>query len=77
MQLRTSRKEVGRVYLCLCNALTDQHLADALADPATRRTSDVYAACGCRAQCGGCVKTVVGLLRDKLALADTMLVGAD
>lgn len=65
------------MYLCLCNALTDRQLTQAVADPTTRRPSDVYAACGCRAQCGACVKAVLGLLRDKDCASDGMLLGAD
>jgi bacterioferritin-associated ferredoxin len=65
------------VYLCLCNALTDRQVKQAVADPAAQRPTDVYAACGCRAQCGACVKTLLGLLREKTELAEGLLQGAD
>lgn len=68
------------MYLCLCNALTDRRLRQAAAASDAVRPSDVYAACGCRAQCGACVKAVLGLLRDAAAsdtLASTQLHGAD
>jgi bacterioferritin-associated ferredoxin len=52
------------VYICLCNALTDQRLKQAVAATGSLRPCDVYAACGCRAQCGQCVQSVLRLLRD-------------
>jgi bacterioferritin-associated ferredoxin len=52
------------VYICLCNALTDKRLKQAVATTATQRVSEVYEACGCRAQCGQCVKAVLRLVRD-------------
>jgi bacterioferritin-associated ferredoxin len=52
------------VYICLCNALTDKRLKQAVAATGSRRPGDVYQACGCRAQCGKCVKAVLCLVRD-------------
>jgi bacterioferritin-associated ferredoxin len=51
------------VYICLCNGLTDDQIARAIAEGAAR-PREVYAACGCRAQCSGCTRTVVAILRD-------------
>jgi bacterioferritin-associated ferredoxin len=51
------------VYVCLCNALTDRQVKQAAATAGAARPSNVYAACGCRAQCGQCVKAIVALLR--------------
>jgi bacterioferritin-associated ferredoxin len=51
------------VYVCLCNALTDRQVRQAAAAANTSRPSEVYAACGCRAQCGQCAKALLGLLR--------------
>jgi bacterioferritin-associated ferredoxin len=51
------------MYVCLCNALTDRHVKQAAASAGTTKPSSVYAACGCRAQCGQCVKALVSLLR--------------
>jgi bacterioferritin-associated ferredoxin len=51
------------VYICLCNALTDRQVRQAAATAGTTKPSNVYAACGCRAQCGQCVKALVDLLR--------------
>jgi bacterioferritin-associated ferredoxin len=57
------------VYICLCNALTDRKLKQIADDGAGRRLVDVYAACGCRAQCGQCAKAILKLLRDHAAHA--------
>jgi bacterioferritin-associated ferredoxin len=51
------------VYICLCNALTDRQVKQAAAATGTTKTSEVYAACGCRAQCGQCARALVNLLR--------------
>ena len=51
------------MYVCLCNALTDRQVKQAAATAGTTKPSSVYAACGCRAQCGQCVKALLTLLR--------------
>jgi bacterioferritin-associated ferredoxin len=51
------------MYVCLCNALTDRQVKRAAAAAGTTKPSSVYAACGCRAECGRCVKALVSLLR--------------
>jgi bacterioferritin-associated ferredoxin len=51
------------MYVCLCNALTDHHVKQAATSTGTTKPSSIYAACGCRAQCGQCVKALVSLLR--------------
>ena len=51
------------MYVCLCNALTDRQVKQAAVDAGTTKPSSVYAACGCRAQCGQCVRALVALLR--------------
>lgn len=50
------------MYVCLCNALTDTRIKAAIAAGADR-VHDVYAGCGCQAQCGGCTAHVLDLLR--------------
>jgi bacterioferritin-associated ferredoxin len=65
------------VYICLCNALTDRRLKQAIADTDYYRPAEVYAACGCRAQCGQCVKAVLQLLRDQWPDAERQLAGGD
>jgi bacterioferritin-associated ferredoxin len=52
------------VYICLCNALTDRALKQAAQNTGSAKPGHVYAACGCRFQCGKCVRTVIKLLRD-------------
>jgi bacterioferritin-associated ferredoxin len=51
------------MYVCLCNALSDAQVDRAVRDGA-RRPRDVYAACNCRAQCGTCVRELLGIIRD-------------
>ena len=51
------------MIVCLCNALSDTQLADAIAKGA-RRPKDVYCACGGTAQCGGCTKTILSMIRE-------------
>ncbi len=50
------------MYLCLCNGLSDTRVAAAIRQGA-RRPHDVYAGCGCRAQCGACTASILGALR--------------
>jgi bacterioferritin-associated ferredoxin len=50
------------MYVCLCNGLSDRQLGEAVRDGA-RRPAEVYAACGCRAQCGRCAGTVLAIIR--------------
>lgn len=52
------------MYLCICNALTDRKLKDVIVEGNTASAADVYQACGCRAQCGECVKAIKAMLRD-------------
>lgn len=54
------------MYLCLCNGLSDIQIADAIRQGA-RRPRDVYARCGCRAQCGRCTASILGILRGAAA----------
>jgi bacterioferritin-associated ferredoxin len=51
------------MIVCLCNALSDAQLSDAVCKGA-RRPRDVYAACDCKAQCGGCTRTILSLIRE-------------
>ncbi len=64
------------MYVCICNALTDRKLKQAAAQAGCVRPSDAYEACGCRAQCGKCVKSVLAILRDHMA-ETAQLQGAD
>ena len=57
------------MYICLCNALTDRALKQAASSIGTTAPSQVYAACGCRLQCGKCVRAVVKLLKEHISQA--------
>jgi bacterioferritin-associated ferredoxin len=50
------------VILCQCNRLTEALVTAAIAAGASR-PSEVYAACGCGAQCGCCCRAILDLLR--------------
>jgi bacterioferritin-associated ferredoxin len=65
------------VYICLCNALTDRQVRQAADTVGSVRPSDVYAACGCRAQCGNCAKKVLCILRELAAGPRPVQQGAD
>lgn len=58
------------VYVCLCNALTDRQVKQAAATPGFTKPGDIYAACGCRAQCGQCTRALLSLLRGEPGLAE-------
>ena len=53
------------MYVCLCNALTDQDVSRASAEGACR-PAEIMAACNCRAQCGLCARTLRDLARLQL-----------
>jgi bacterioferritin-associated ferredoxin len=57
------------VVICACNVLTDRQIAQAIAAGASR-PHDVYAACNCQAQCGGCTATVLAMVRSEKAAAE-------
>ncbi len=57
------------MYVCLCNALTDTQIRDAIAGGA-QRPKDVYTACGCNAQCGCCTGTMLTIIREQPVGAD-------
>jgi bacterioferritin-associated ferredoxin len=61
------------VYICICNALTDRKLKEAIAASDSQCPKEVYAACGCRAKCGKCVDLVKDLLREHGRAPDAML----
>jgi bacterioferritin-associated ferredoxin len=52
------------MYICLCNALTDGQIKDALAAGA-KKPRDVYAACNCAGQCGNCARTIQVMIREQ------------
>lgn len=54
------------MYVCLCNAITDAKVRAAAAGGATR-PKDVFAACGCGAQCATCTRMMLSILRETSA----------
>jgi bacterioferritin-associated ferredoxin len=50
------------MFVCLCNGVTSQTVAEAVAAGAST-TKDVAQACGAGADCGRCRRTVQALLR--------------
>jgi bacterioferritin-associated ferredoxin len=65
------------LYICLCNALTDRKLKQAATETGSTRPGEIYAACGCRAQCGQCVQAVLDLVRAHVGQPVEQLQGAD
>ena len=51
------------MIVCSCNALTEAQLSAAVGKGALR-PREVYAACDCKAQCGGCTRTILGMIRE-------------
>jgi bacterioferritin-associated ferredoxin len=49
------------VFVCLCNGITSQAVADAIADGAST-TNQIAAVCGAGAECGRCRRTLRKLL---------------
>ncbi|BDG72918.1 (2Fe-2S)-binding protein [Roseomonas fluvialis] len=50
------------MVVCHCNRLTAAQITAAIAAGASR-PAEVYAGCGCDAQCGCCCRTILDLLR--------------
>jgi bacterioferritin-associated ferredoxin len=74
-QVRASTRETFAVYICLCNALTDRQVKQAAATPGFTKPGDIYAACGCRAQCGQCTRALINLLRGDATLLEAQPAG--
>lgn len=58
------------MWVCICNAKNDRHVATAIAavcTDASVRVADVYAAMGCRAKCGRCTPEILDRMRQSLA----------
>jgi bacterioferritin-associated ferredoxin len=49
------------MFVCLCNGITSQAVADAIAGGAST-TNQIAAACGAGAECGRCRRTLRALL---------------
>ncbi|WP_237183243.1 (2Fe-2S)-binding protein [Roseomonas gilardii] len=53
-----------RMYVCLCNGITDTQVKDAIASGASR-CCEIYSKCGCKAQCGTCTRMILAMMRDQ------------
>lgn len=51
------------MYICSCRALTDRDVGKAIQGGADR-PSAVYESCGCKPDCGRCVKRIVSMLKE-------------
>ena len=51
------------MYICICNALSDRELMDAVAQ-GHGCVDDVYRACGAERQCGSCAEQISEMMRD-------------
>ena len=52
------------MYVCICNALTERHVDDAVASGADH-AAQVYRHHACEARCGKCVSDVRDRIRDR------------
>ena len=51
------------MIICSCNVLSDRQITEAVVAGAGR-PREVYAACGCKAECGGCTGTILAMVRE-------------
>lgn len=50
------------MYICLCNALTENQVRSVVRSGLARRAGEVHRACGCSTKCGVCLKTMLRLV---------------
>jgi bacterioferritin-associated ferredoxin len=60
------------MYICICNALTDRRLKEAIAANPGQCAEEVHEACGCRAKCGKCVTVIKEMLQNHGASFEAM-----
>ncbi len=65
------------MYVCVCNALTDRMMKQAAYAIGSTRLGQVYAACGCRLQCGQCVRGVAKMLQECIREAPDLPIAAE
>jgi bacterioferritin-associated ferredoxin len=58
------------MYVCLCNGVTNQTVADAVAAGAST-SKQVAAACGAGSECGRCRRTIRAIIEAQRAAAAT------
>ncbi|RVU33657.1 hypothetical protein EOI86_21105 [Hwanghaeella grinnelliae] len=51
------------MFICICNALSDSELKDAIAQ-GHGSVDDVYRACGAERQCGCCAENIAEMMRE-------------
>jgi bacterioferritin-associated ferredoxin len=54
------------MILCLCNALSDKQVTEAV-EKGAAKPREVYAHCACKAQCGTCTRMILNMIRDLAA----------
>lgn len=57
------------MIVCSCNALSERDVRSAVEAERIRSTARVYGSLGCRAQCGGCVRTIRRIISEALGRA--------
>jgi len=62
----TARHQASTMYVCICNAVTDSAIRQAVTEGA-RSLRDLSARTGCSTQCGRCVPTAREVLDVALA----------
>jgi len=54
------------MYVCICNAITDQEIERAISDGHVTAEA-VYSACGVAPQCGTCREEITEMIEGKIA----------
>ncbi|WP_207461542.1 (2Fe-2S)-binding protein [Azospirillum sp. SYSU D00513] len=57
------------MYVCICNALNERRVRQAIRQHRPATVHDVYAACGVTPQCGKCAPTIRDILEEERAAA--------
>lgn len=60
---------VTAMYICICNALTQRRIREAIRDHAPATVAEVHAACGVVPQCGRCGDAIADMLDEAYAPA--------
>ncbi|MGQ9371224.1 (2Fe-2S)-binding protein [Azospirillum sp. ST 5-10] len=57
------------MYVCICNALPERRIRQAIRDHQPADVAGVYAACGVAPRCGKCAGTIAAILDEEYAPA--------
>ena len=60
---------VPAMYVCICNALTERRVRQAVRDHRPDSVAAVYAACGVAPRCGKCAGMIAEILEEETAPA--------